>query len=596
MNKELQRLLTAQSDVHGRMARAVTNLKKLGVENITLHAVETRLKLLDQLWAKFEAQHELIRAEYHDSYDESEYSTSQFFDSAENTYVQQRSSLSEYAMRFTAATPNVASPKEPGHELASKASLPRLKIKSFSGAFEDWPSFRDIFLSIVGYNPSISNVEKFHHLKYCLKGPAEKLIRSLAITGDNYPRAWTLLSKHFENKKELARSNFAKFTAVAKMKSDTADELSRIFNAATCAVNGQESIGRPISSHGFDLFNHLVVELFDPKTRLEWESVSSASSDPPEYEALLDFITKRALTLNAAKPKVKTPGDPPQSAKSHHAKQGRDVTSCVLCKGKHNVMMCEQFKAKSAVDRKIVAETHKLCFNCLGSHQISRCQSTKTCSSCKARHHSMLHEAYPARSIEARPAEASAFTAVRHDGNCKTTMLATARVNIADLHGEPHSARALIDQGSEVSLISETLVQRLRLPRSQSTVSIFGIGGTRTGSSRGRVTLNVTSRVSGEELQVLAYILPRLSSYQGVTMKGKPSWPHIRGLQLTDPEFEANDRIELLFGAEVCSQIFQGGPSERRLRRPHRAEDRTGLDSVRKLRWTLRRNPALLLR
>jgi len=559
MNKELQRLLTAQSDVHGRMARAVTNLKKLGIENITLHAVETRIKLLDQLWAKFEAQHELIRAEYHDSYDESEYSTSLFFDSAENTYVQQRSSLSEYAMKFKAAAPSITSPKEPGHELASKASLPRLKIKPFSGAFEDWPSFRDIFLSIVGDNPSVSNVEKFHHLKYCLEGPAEKLIRPLAVTGDNYPRAWALLSKHFENKKELARSNFATFTAVAKMKSDTADELSRIFNATTCAVNGQESIGRPIGSNGFDLFNHLVVELFDPKTRLEWESVSSNSSDPPEYEALLEFMTKRALTLNAAKPKAKTPGDPPRSAKSHHAKRGNDVTSCVLCKGKHNVMMCEQFKAKSPADRKIVAETQRLCFNCLGSHQIARCQSTKTCSTCKARHHSMLHEAYATKSIEAKPAEASALTAVHRDTNCKATLLATARVDIADLHGELHTARALIDQGSEVSLISEALVQRLRLPRSRSTVSIFGIGGARTGSSRGRVTLNLTSRVNGEELQVLAYVLPRLSSYQGVAAKGNLSWPHIRGLPLADPNFGVNDRIELLLGAEVCSQIFQGG-------------------------------------
>ncbi|EGI69748.1 hypothetical protein G5I_01503, partial [Acromyrmex echinatior] len=82
---------------------------------------------------------------------------------------------------------------------------------SFSGAFEDWPSFRDIFLSIVGNNPSISNVEKFHHLKHCLEGSAEALIRPLATTGDNYSR--TLLYKHYENKKEL-RSNFCTFTAV----------------------------------------------------------------------------------------------------------------------------------------------------------------------------------------------------------------------------------------------------------------------------------------------------------------------------------------------------------------------------------------------
>ncbi|EGI59348.1 hypothetical protein G5I_12503, partial [Acromyrmex echinatior] len=79
---------------------------------------------------------------------------------------------------------------------------------SFSGAFEDWPSFRDIFLSIIGNNPSISNVEKFHHLKHCLEGSAEALIRPLVVIGDNYSRAWALLYEHYENKKELSRSNF----------------------------------------------------------------------------------------------------------------------------------------------------------------------------------------------------------------------------------------------------------------------------------------------------------------------------------------------------------------------------------------------------
>ncbi|EGI68495.1 hypothetical protein G5I_02847, partial [Acromyrmex echinatior] len=57
---------------------------------------------------------------------------------------------------------------------------------SFSGAFEDWPTFRDLFQSIVGDNSSISAIEKFHYLKTCLKGPANELIRPLARTADHY--------------------------------------------------------------------------------------------------------------------------------------------------------------------------------------------------------------------------------------------------------------------------------------------------------------------------------------------------------------------------------------------------------------------------
>ena len=67
MSEDLQTLLMAQSDIHGRMARSVSNLKKLGATSITLHAAETRIVLLDRLWAKFEAQHEFIRAHLKDS-------------------------------------------------------------------------------------------------------------------------------------------------------------------------------------------------------------------------------------------------------------------------------------------------------------------------------------------------------------------------------------------------------------------------------------------------------------------------------------------------------------------------------------------------
>ncbi|KMQ86943.1 hypothetical protein RF55_13931, partial [Lasius niger] len=403
MSMDRSTLLAGQHEILGRISRQVDNLKKLGSDNITLSAVETRTRIIDQLWNKLEAQHELIRASYKEKYNESEYATSDFFDNAENTYVLQRSLLAEYAERFKIASA-AAPPREPHSDQAPKTSLPRIKLQQFSGAYEDWPAFRDLFLSVIGENTAISNVERLHYLRSCLQGPAEKLIRSLAVTGDNYNRAWSLLSKHYENKKELIRSNFAAFTAVTKMKGETAEELSRIHQAVTTAVSAQESIGRPIHSNGMDLFNHLVVELFDPRTRLEWESSTSDSSDPPSHDTLMNFIAKRTLTLNAARPKntAKVSGDSSRSAKAHFTKRGFDSSQCALCKEKHSIMVCRDFKAKPGNERKAVIEKSGLCYNCFGNHPVAKCQSSKNCSTCKARHHTMIHDAYvPPQSAEA---------------------------------------------------------------------------------------------------------------------------------------------------------------------------------------------------
>ena len=54
---------------HSRMSRSVSNLKKLGATNITLHAVQTRIVLLNRLWEKFETQHELIQAHLKEAFE-----------------------------------------------------------------------------------------------------------------------------------------------------------------------------------------------------------------------------------------------------------------------------------------------------------------------------------------------------------------------------------------------------------------------------------------------------------------------------------------------------------------------------------------------
>ncbi|XP_029177617.1 uncharacterized protein LOC114945524 [Nylanderia fulva] len=485
---DVSTLVDCQREIQIRISRSVEYLKKLGSANITTSAIATRTRILDQLWTKFETQHDLIRAALKDKFSESEYFKSDFHADTENLYVSQRSILDGYAEHFRA--PNVA----PSADVTPRSSLPRIKVPPFSGAYADWPSFRDLFLSV--------------------------------------------------------------------MKGDTAEELRRIHNAVTATVNGQESIGRPINSHGMDLFNFLVTELFDARTRLEWESSISDSSEPAQNEALVDFISRRILTLNAARPKgvSKPSGDAPRIAKAHVTKhQGSEPPHCALCRENHTLMACRDFKAKTVNERKAFIETSKRCYNCLGNHFLSRCQSKKNCLTCDARHHTMLHGA-PTSSLSAEATtRATTLTTTLQHQDHKAVLLATARVNIADRYGSPHAVRALIDQCSEVSIISETLAQRLRLPRVSTDLSIFGIGGTRSGSARGKVTLHVTSDVTNAELSVVAFVLPRISLQQGSVSRGERSWPHLKGLQLADPRFLDDDPAELLLGAEVYSLILEEG-------------------------------------
>ncbi|KMQ84652.1 hypothetical protein RF55_17380, partial [Lasius niger] len=41
----------------------------------------------------------------------------------------------------------------------------RIQLPHFTGKYEDWPAFRDLFQSIIGKDRNLSEVEKLHYLK-----------------------------------------------------------------------------------------------------------------------------------------------------------------------------------------------------------------------------------------------------------------------------------------------------------------------------------------------------------------------------------------------------------------------------------------------
>ncbi|XP_071579066.1 uncharacterized protein [Temnothorax nylanderi] len=572
----MERLINSQRDLYGRIARTIENLRKTGAAKISFPLVHSTLSVLEGKWVKFQVQHDRLQAEFGEAFDKSTYNTEDFLGTVETAYIQQRTKLLEYEQKLEEAKAlDDSKSTKPGHATARNV-LPRIQMPEFSGKFEDWPAFRDLFSSIVVAEDSLSKVEKFHYLKTSVKGDAEQLIRSLPSTDENFERAWSTLNDHFENKRLLVRSYLAAFTSLPRMKGESVSDLRRIFHGVVSTVGALEGIGRPITN-GTDLFVHLMVELLDSKTRREWESSLGKTVVPPSYEELRDFLQEQLMThevLRAARGEASSgkPGEKTsRSARANHVKaQGTDAgRSCPLCKKEHFLAFCDQYKRKTAQERREAATTHQRCLNCLGRHLIGECTSTKTCLKCSGRHHTSLHDAFSAVALPA-PGTSSTPTvhvAKRLSAECAPVLLATARVLVMSCHGEYHPVRALVDPGSETSLISESLAQRLRLPRTPTSVAIYGVGGLRTGCARGRVAVTFASRIGQYTLTVSSLVLPKLSVYSGAAESGGGSWPHVDGLSLADPEFRARDPVELLLGAEayasiVLADLRRGGPLE----------------------------------
>jgi len=242
----------------------------------------------------------------------------------------------------------------------------------------------------------------------------------------------------------------------------------------------------------------------------------------------------------------------------------------------HYIAHCPQYISKSVQQRIAIINKHKLCYNCLGSHKASSCRITKRCQKCAHKHHTTIHQKNNSKnnnsssatstsenpsSVESKPAETHVLhSAINQNPICSCILLATAQVLVTAANGEETKTRALIDQGSEISLVSERIVQLLHLNRNRSSISLIGVGGKRANQTKGSTSFTIRSYFnSNSEITISAHILPKLTSSIPSFNVRNNDWPHLKGLTFADPNFSSPGPIDIILGADVYSQIIEDG-------------------------------------
>ncbi|CAH0725156.1 unnamed protein product, partial [Brenthis ino] len=206
-----------------------------------------------------------------------------------------------------------------------------------------------------------------------------------------------------------------------------------------------------------------------------------------------------------------------------------------------------------------------------------------SCRICHKRHHSLLHQpsksntldqsekqAQPTVSVyanveESEREEINAMMTSHYNGRQSSAMLATAEVvkcceGLKSEEGNIIMLRALIDQGSEASFISEKAAQLLKLSRQPARGNVVGMGSTRTSVNQ-RVQLQVSPRWESQfSIHIQAYVISKqlTSKIPHTTVKGI-NWQHIKGLNLADPNYYKPSSIDLLLGVKEYSKILNEG-------------------------------------
>ncbi|XP_011859306.1 PREDICTED: uncharacterized protein LOC105556806 [Vollenhovia emeryi] len=424
-----------------------------------------------------------------------------------------------------------------GEARQTLSRLPDISLPKFTGEYAAWPAFRDLFTSLIMQNEQLTNVERLHYLRSSVEGAPAQLIAGFIMAGGSLTPSWELLKDRYENKRLLIHACLDKLFASSTPVPRKAASLDRLVSGVREALKGLEAL-EVMDKLGDCAVVYHVTRLLDRVTREQWENAVGATQDYPTFEKLEEFLTTKRRALERIETTTAHPGpslapSPPKTA--HQTTQQSDSSyPCDCCNAQHFIVMCTKFRELSPSARHKVAIDKRLCFNCLGRYSMRACKSQRGCKTCSGRHHTMLHGTNPL----AAPAQKTAL----------------ALVNSSTTH---HSARLLIDTGSELTFVTENLIRQLNIPRHYSGIVIQGIAGKECTRTRGVVSLTLRSKHSSATATVRAHVLRTVTSILPSFEAEPEEWPHLRNLALADPDFLIPRPVDILIGADAYGQIIK---------------------------------------
>ena len=177
---------------------------------------------------------------------------------------------------------------------------------------------------------------------------------------------------------------------------------------------------------------------------------------------------------------------------------------------------------------------------------------------CRAIHNSLLHEETTAA---ATPTISTNSATSRRTDTLKSTLLMTARVLLTGTNGLTLSARAFLDGGSNISIVSYSTKNTLALRTTGNNVRIDGVGSISTNepSPLANITISSNYRKNWKRELVVA-VMPRPTRDIPIQPASDTrSLSHLQGLILADQDYDQPGTVDILLGQDVWDDIFLDG-------------------------------------
>lgn len=576
----MQEQLKVVEHIAKTLKNSLVNLKKSPKARLTRNYLETRLKCVDEYWNKYQETYEaIIRAAPSEKEHKIPYIENNDYYEHEELYITLKSDILDL---LGTKEVKVSAPIS-SDDQQTRVVLPKIQLPTFSGQYEDWMSFHDLFNTLVHTNKSLSDVQKLHYLKTSITGEAASILKQVQVTEANYGKAWDTLKTRYGNIRITINAIMRRFFSQKKIMLNNSNNIKHLLDTSFECLYLLNNM--KVNTENWDpIIIFVIVQKLDTDTHRDWEEhVSSNCKDIdslPSLELLRKFLENRFRTLELTEPVKPKAASVHIREKTFHVTTNENSKICKRCNEQHTLSHCKVFGNQTPKQRSEFIKLNNLCFNCLASgHSVRHCRIPTCCRLCKRRHHTLLHEAVEKNtttsgdsknttpnqsevalhtSVEKIEEEDDVTVVASHITTKQTTaLLATAIVQIRSEDNYKITLRALIDQGSQASFISERAAQLLKAKRYPIKGTVVGVGTTRE-SIKHAVQLNLESTNEDYNLEVRTYVMSKpLSTKLPSQTITASNWTHLDGLVLADPNYFKPGSIDLLLGVDVYVQIIQ---------------------------------------
>ena len=150
----------------------------------------------------------------------------------------------------------------------------------------------------------------------------------------------------------------------------------------------------------------------------------------------------------------------------------------------------------------------------------------------------------------------NSHVSVQEDPN--EVLLPTTMLKVRAVNGSFCILRALLDQGSQTSIITEHAAKALKIPRQRCKGIISGVGD-KESNSKGMVTLQCSSLINDFSFETDALIMKQLIKNLPSCTLQKSNWSYLDHITLADPEFYKSRPVDILLGADIYSIVIMDG-------------------------------------